>query len=103
MVITHHGNQFFKLQFGDIVIAVNPISKDSTLKTSRFGADVCLISVNHPDFNGADQIGVGDKQPFVISGPGEYETKGIFIKAFQSESNYGGKPHINTIYTLSLD
>ncbi len=103
MVITHHGNQFFKLQFGDITIAVNPISKDSKLKAARFGADICLISVNHPDFNGAEQIGIGDKQPFVISGPGEYETKGIFIKGFQSSTHYGGKEHINTIYTLSLD
>jgi hypothetical protein len=103
MVITHHGNQFFKLQFGDITIAVNPISKDSKLKPSRFGADICLISVNHPDFNGAEQIGIGDKQPFVISGPGEYETKGIFIKAFASPSHYGGEDHVNTIYTLTLD
>jgi L-ascorbate metabolism protein UlaG (beta-lactamase superfamily) len=103
MVITHHGNQFFKLQFGDITIAVNPISKDSKLKTARFGADVALISINHPDFNGADQIGVGEKQPFVITGPGEYETKGVFIKGFQSKSKYGGKTHYNTIYTLTLD
>ena len=103
MVITHHGNQFFKLQFGDITIAVNPISKDSKLKASRFGADICLISVNHPDFNGSEQIGIGDKQPFVISGPGEYETKGIFIKGFQSATHYGGEEHINTIYTLTLD
>lgn len=103
MVITHHGNQFFKLQFGDITIAVNPISKDSNLKTSRFGADVVLTSINHPDFNGIDQIGIGDKQPLVVSGPGEYEIKGVFIKAFQSTSEYGGGPHINTIYSLSLD
>lgn len=103
MVITHHGNQFFKLQFGDITIAINPISKDSKLKAGRFGADVCLISINHPDFNGAEQIGIGDKQPLVISGPGEYETKGIFIKAFPSTSTYDGKAFINTIYTLSLD
>jgi L-ascorbate metabolism protein UlaG (beta-lactamase superfamily) len=102
MVITHHGNQFFKLQFGDITIAVNPISKDSKLKTTRFGADITLISVNHPDFNGADQIGIGDKQPLVISGPGEYETKGVFIKGLASTTTYGGKS-FNTIYSLSLD
>ncbi len=103
MVITHHGNQFFKLQFGDVCVALNPISKESKLKPSRFGADVCLISVNHPDFNGAEQIGIGDKQPLVVSGPGEYETKGIFIKGFASTSKYGGEPRVNTIYTLNLD
>ena len=88
MVITHHGNQFFKLQFGDSTVAINPISKESKMSTSRFGADVCLVSVNHLDFNGAEQIGIGDKQPLVISGPGDYETKGIFIKGFPSVSNY---------------
>lgn len=103
MIITYHGNQFYKLQFGDIVVAINPISKDSALKTSRFGADVCLTSVNHPDFNGQDQIGIGGKQPFVINSPGEYEIKGVFVKGLQSSSNYGGKEMINTIYTLNLD
>jgi len=112
MVITHHGNQFFKLQFGDTIVVFNPISKsarmnrsdgDSKLKSSRFGADVCLISLNHPDFNGAEQIGIGDKQPLVITGPGEYEIKGVFIKGLPSKSSYDGGEKINTIYTLNLD
>ncbi len=103
MVITHHGNQFFKLQFGDVIIAINPISKDSKMKSSRFGADVCLVSVNHPDFNGAEALGFGEKQPFVVTGPGEYEIKGVFIKALPSTSSYDGKTMINTIYTLNLD
>jgi L-ascorbate metabolism protein UlaG (beta-lactamase superfamily) len=103
MVITHHGNQFFKLQFGDTIVAFNPISKDSKLKGARFGADVSLVSINHPDFNGSSELKYGDREPFVISGPGEYEIKGIFIKGFPSESNYDGKKSINTIYTLNLD
>ncbi len=103
MVITFHGNQFFKLTFGDTILAFNPISKDSKLKSARFGADVALISVNHPDFNGSDQLSFGDKQPFIISGPGEYEIKGVFIKGFPSTSTYGGKQMINTLYTLNLD
>ncbi len=103
MVITFHGNQFFKMTFGDTVLAFNPISKDSKLKSSRFGADVSLISINNPDFNGSDQLSFGEKQPFVISGPGEYEVKGVFIKGFPSTSTYGGEALINTVYTLALD
>lgn len=103
MVITHHGNQFIKLQFGDITIAVNPISKDSKLKGAKFGADICLISLNHPDWNGTEQVVFGERQPFVISGPGEYETKGIFVKGIASVSNYGGEKRVNTIYTFTLD
>ncbi len=103
MIVTHHGNQFFKLQFGDTIVAVNPISKDSTLKTSRFGADICLQSINHEDFNGIDQLSYGDKVPFLVSGPGEYEVKGVFIKGFETTSSYDSDTFINTIYTLTLD
>lgn len=103
MVITYFGGEFFKVQFGDTVLAFNPISKDSKLKSSRFGADIALISANHPDFNGADQVTHGETKPFIISGPGEYETKGVFIKGFLSESEHGGDKLINTIYTVSLE
>jgi hypothetical protein len=84
MVITYLGADFFKVQFGDITIAVNPISKESKLKQARFGADIALVSANHPDLNGVDMVSHGDKKPFVISGPGEYEIKGVFIKGLPS-------------------
>jgi len=45
----------------------------------------------------------GDKKPFVISGPGEYEVKGVFIKGLPSFSEYDKEKRINTIYTVSLE
>lgn len=92
-----------KVQFGDITIAVNPISKDSKLKTSKFGADIALVSVNHPDLAGTDQVSFGEKSAFAITGPGEYEIKNVFIKGFKSESKYGGEERLNTIYTVNLE
>lgn len=103
MIITYLGGAFVKVQFGDTVLAFNPISKDSELKTSKFGADIVLSSVNHQDMNGVDQVTFGDKKPFVVSGPGEYEIKDVFIKGLPSESNYGGEKSINTIYTVTLE
>lgn len=103
MVITYQGGAFVKVQFGDITIAVNPISKDSKLKTSRFGADIALVSLNHNDFCGVDQVSFGDKQAFSITGPGEYEIKDVFIKGFKSDSKYGGEDRINTVYTVNLE
>lgn len=103
MIITYFGGEFFKVQFGDTTLAFNPISKDSKLKPSRFGADIVLSTTYHEDFNGVDQVSHGDKKPFVISGPGEYEVKEVFIKGLASESKYGGKDLINTIYTVSLE
>ena len=103
MIITYHGGEFFKVQFGDKILAFNPISKKSKLKTSRFGADVALVSLNHPDMNGVDELGFGDRVPFAITGPGEYEIKDVFIKGYPSISGYGGEGKFNTIYSVSLE
>lgn len=103
MIITYQGAESFRVQFGDITLAFNPISKDSNLKPTKFGSDIVLVSTHHPDFNGIDQAAHGEKKPFVISGPGEYEVKGVFIKGLLSASNYGGDDLVNTIYTVSLE
>ncbi len=103
MIITYLGGAFVKVQFGDTILAFNPISKDSDLKTSKFGADVVLSSIKHPDMNGVDQVTFGEKKPFVISGPGEYEIKDVFIKGLPSESDYGGEKRINTVYNVALE
>ncbi len=103
MIITYHGVDFFKVSFGDMTIAVNPISKDSKFKSTKFGSDITLISLNSPEHNGADVTSRGEKASFVIQGPGEYEVSGVFIKGFLSKSNYGGEEHINTIYTVALE
>ncbi|MFH0755379.1 MAG: MBL fold metallo-hydrolase [bacterium] len=103
MIITYQGIEFFKIQFGDITIAFNPISKDSKFKSIRFFADIAFVSLNHTDMNGVENLSYNGKEPFIISGPGEYEVKDIFIKGFASKSFYGGKEKINTIYTITLE
>jgi len=104
MILTYAGASFFKIQFGDKVIGVNPISKDSKkFSPARFGADLCLISTNDADFNGKEQLTFNGKEPFVISSPGEYEHGGIFIRGIQTATKYGGEDRINTIYSLSVD
>ena len=110
MIITYHGLDFFKVSFGETTIAVNPISKDSKFKTTRFGSDITLVSLNSPEHNGAEQTSRGEKESFLIQGPGEYEVSGVFVKGFLSHSNYSGsgqagpeQSSINTIYTVSLE
>jgi len=103
MVISYQGGESVRVSFGDITLAFNPISKDSKLKGSRFGADIALISLNHPDMNGIGQAGHGEKEPFVISGPGEYEIRGIAIHGFPATSTYGGAERTNTIYYVTLE
>jgi L-ascorbate metabolism protein UlaG (beta-lactamase superfamily) len=103
MVISYLGAESFKIQFGDTVIAYNPISKESKIKSTSFGSDIVLVSTNHEDLNGVENTSRGDRAPFVVSGPGEYEVKGVFVHGFSSVSNYGGTERINTIYTVALE
>jgi len=103
MIITYQGLQTFKLQVGDLTIALNPPSKDSSHKVSKFGADITLSSLMHEDMNGGTDFFFGDKHPFVVSGPGEYEVKEVFIRGLLGVSEYDGESRINTIYTIALD
>ncbi len=116
MVITHHGGQCFKVTFGDLTLVFDPINKGATLPSVRFGADIALVSRNHPDMNGVSEVTYGEKVPFAITGPGEYERQGVTIQGFLSKSGFGlsagggsasgGKNEesaLNTIYAVELE
>ncbi len=107
MIITHFGRQHFKLQVGDLTIAVNPVSKEGKGKVAKYGADITLITANHSDYNGAEQTEHGEKVPFVVRGPGEYEVKDIFIKGFGTVTKLSEgkkeKEYQNTSYVLTVD
>jgi hypothetical protein len=104
MIITYFGKQFFKIGQGEMVLAFNPVSKSSkTGINAHFGSDIALVTTNHPDYNGIEQLSHGERTPFVINGPGDYEIKEIFIKGVLSDALIGGKKYINTIYLFSVD
>ncbi len=104
MIITYYGKQFFKVGQGEMVLAFNPVSKASkTGISAHFGADIALITANHADYNGVEQLSHGDREPFIIHGPGDYEIREIFIKGVLSETSIGDKKYINTIYLFALD
>jgi len=107
MVITHHGGQCFKVTFGDLTLVFDPIAKGATLPAVRFGADIALVSRDHPDMNGTEEITYGETKPFVVTGPGEYERRSVVIQGFLSKSKYGLKKDepeaLNTIYSVELE
>ena len=113
MVITHHGGQCFKITFGDLTLVFDPIAKDATLPAVRFGADIALVSRNRPEMNGVDEVTYGEKKPFAVTGPGEYERGGVVIQGFLSNSKYPTSPqkatkdtvveYVNTIYSVKLE
>jgi hypothetical protein len=110
MIITHFNKQHFKIQLGDLTLSFNPVSKDSKFDTNKYGADVVFITTNTPDYNGGDLMSFGDRKPFIISSPGEYEVQDIFIKGFGSfvelplDAKSKTKTKLqNTSYVMTVD
>lgn len=107
MVITHHGGQCFKVTLGDLTLVFDPIAKGGSLSPVRFGADIALVSRNHPDMNGTEEVSFGNAEPFLIQGPGEYERAGVTVQGFLTKSQYkvpkGQLDTVNTVYAVSLE
>jgi len=99
MVITYYGAACFKVQSGETVLAFNPPSKESEFKSPRFASDIVLVSSNHKDYNGWENLPgkTEGAKPFVANGNGEYEISGIYIKGV------GSNGRNNTVYTLALE
>ena len=100
MIITYHREGFIKVQQGELVVAFNPISREIDAKATRFGADLCLVALNSPSFNGCETVTFGNKEPFIINGPGEYEIDGIFVYGWPSA---GADGQVNTIFTTEIE
>jgi len=104
MIITYFGEQFFKMAQGDLVLAFNPVNKSAKSDVvAHFGADIAFVTTNHPLYNGIEQLSHGERMPFVINGPGDYEIKEVFVKGVMSNALVNNKNYINTIYSFTLD
>ena len=95
------------MQSGETVLAFDPPSKESSVKSPRFQTDIVLISHNHNGHNGYQTLS-GKKdgvEPFVIDGPGEYEIGDVHVMGVKSfHDTDGGKKHgLNTIYSATLE
>jgi L-ascorbate metabolism protein UlaG (beta-lactamase superfamily) len=102
MVITWYGQACFKIQSGDLVIAIDPFAKEIGLTPPRFRADLALVTHSHYDHSNTASL-AGD--PFVVSGPGEYEVKGAVIRGIQTVHDrvLGKERGLNTAYRLEVE
>jgi len=103
MVISYLGGECFRVSQGDLTLAFNPPGKGSALTTAKFGADIALVSLSHKDFNGLENASFGEREPFAIEGPGEYEVKGVEVRGWGAKATYDGQETINTIYSVGLE
>jgi len=85
-----------------IFIVIDPFPEEIGLKAPKLEADILLITHQHPDHNNIKAV---SGNPFLISGSGEYEIKGVYIQgisAWHGEKN-GKERGENTIYTIEAE
>lgn len=106
MNITWLGFSCFKIQEQaqghDVTIVTDPFGAEGGKKLSRaLTADIVTSSHDHPRHNNVSAVG-GD--PFVITGPGEYEVKDTFVTGVETyhDKVEGKEKGKNTIFYITF-
>jgi L-ascorbate metabolism protein UlaG (beta-lactamase superfamily) len=99
--ITWLGHACFRIKSRDLTIITDPYDKSLGLGSISQRADIVTISHDHPHHNAVSAV-KGD--PFVISGPGEYEVRGVFVTGVWSyaDDKAGKERGRNTIFVFYL-
>lgn len=102
MDITYLGHASFRLKGKTATLVVDPYDDSVGLKFPKVEADIVAVSHQHFDHNAVSAV---SGTPFLVSGPGEYEVKGIEIVAVQSfhDNKQGSERGLNTIYNFRID
>lgn len=101
MTISWYGEACFLLESGGVRVLIEPPSKESGINPPRLKSDILIDS--RPGAEG------DNAETFVISGPGEYEIKGISILGIADPSTVSASSpqaslgQVNTIYNIEIE
>lgn len=103
MVITWYGHSCFKIQSGETVLITDPFDKSIGLTPPRGQANIVTISHHHYDHDNLEALVAAN--PFVIDGPGEYETRGVNVMGLVTfhDNKQGGERGNNTAYLIEAE
>lgn len=76
MDINWYGLSCFRIREGGVTILCDPFDKSIGITMPKVRADIVTISHNQAGHNAIERAG---GEPKVIDGPGEYETRNVFI------------------------
>ena len=102
MEITFLGYSCFRLRGKEVTVVTDPYQAPPGRQALKAQADIVTVSHDHPGHNNAAIVA---GEPRVLSGPGEYEIRGVLITGVATfHDAEGGKAHgRNTVYVLQMD
>lgn len=102
MEIIWLGHAHFRLRSRDATVVTDPFPWKSSGPSGRVVADVVTVSHQHPGHNAVATV-MGS--PKVLTGPGEYEVKGISIIGIPTyhDGERGKKRGKNTVYLIEME
>lgn len=102
MDISWLGQACFKLKGKQATIVLDPYSDQIGFKLPKVEADIVAVTHDHYDHNASSEVS-GD--PFVITGPGEYEIKSINVVGIPSfhDNKKGQERGKNILYSVQID
>ena len=97
--ITWLGHSCFRFRAGKATLITDPYADTLGLPLGKPTAHIVTISNGHPHHNSSEQV-AGD--PKVVTGPGEYEIHGFYIKGIRAPSG-ADQTLDNTAYLIQID
>jgi L-ascorbate metabolism protein UlaG (beta-lactamase superfamily) len=103
MDIFHLGHSSFKLKGKAMTLVTDPFDSDEVgIKFPKTEADVVTVSHSHADHSATSSL---ENDPLVITGPGEYEVKGVRIVGIASyhDDTKGSQRGKNVLFRITID
>jgi len=99
MQISWFGLAYFRLVTREATVIIDPYSPSVGLKPPRLSTDILLLTSDR-EAHGNQKTVSGE--PFLVSGPGEYEVKNIFVWGHAIDHN-GDQPRRTTVYVIEAE
>jgi L-ascorbate metabolism protein UlaG (beta-lactamase superfamily) len=102
MEIVYFGQSCFRLKGKSATVVTDPYGEKVGKFPKDVEAEVVTVSHDHFDHNAVERVG---GKPFVVNGPGEYESKGVSVIGVPSwhDDKQGQERGGNTIYVIEID
>lgn len=90
-----------KSEDADVTLLTDPYENESSLRFPRTLAPD-ILALSHQDRSRFNLTSV-QGTPHIISDPGEYEVKGVFVHGLQDPSVAGGTTHRDILYHVTIE